>query len=279
MSPEDGNQPGGWTPPEQHFAPAPTTRATAVVPLPVPRGGRSNRVPALVVGGAAVVVLAIVGLAVSAGGEEQRAGPRFVTLSPVPPVPNLPVGVPSSSREPSRAPAPPPGAPPADPVRHSTPVRTGTESSRAVTKPAPSPSRATFVAGATIGLSPAGAPGSRVRHQNFRARIDRIGASSTDLERADSRFVVRSSPFAAGCIAFEAANYPGYFLRHRDFGIYLDRMQATAEFATAATFCPAARDGGQVLASRQYPQLFVTQRESQLVLGAQPTVFQIRKPV
>jgi alpha-L-arabinofuranosidase B-like protein len=216
---------------------------------------------------------------VSAVGENDRAAPQFVTLTPVPPVPNLPVGVPSASRPPSRAPAPPTRPATGDRARQTPPPATEPVSSRAATKPAPSPSRAAFVPGATIGLSPAGEPGSRVRHQDFRARIDRIGAGSTDLERADSRFVVRSAPGGAGCIAFEAVNYPGYFLRHRDSRIYLDRMEASAQFAADATFCPAARDGGQVLGSRNYPRLFITQRDSQLVLGAQPTVFTVREPV
>ncbi|MET0494761.1 MAG: AbfB domain-containing protein [Actinoplanes sp.] len=233
----------------------------------------------MLIGGAALAVLAVVGLAVSAGGEDQRAGPRFVTLTPVPPVPNLPVGVPSASRPPSRAPAPPAKPPTADRTRRTPPLATEPVSSRAATKPAPSPSPAAFVSGTTIGLSPAGKPGSRVRHQNFRARIDRIGAGSTDLERADSRFVVRSAPAGAGCIVFEAANYPGYFLRHRDFRIYLDRMEFSAQFAADATFCPVARDGGQVLAAGNYPRLFITQRESELILGAQPTVFTIREPL
>jgi hypothetical protein len=249
------------------------------VPLPGHRFVRPARVRALIIGGAALAVLAVVGLAVSTGGEDHRAGPQFVTLTPVPQVPNLPVGVPSTSRPPSRAPAPPTGPTTADQARRSPAPATEPVSSRATTRPQPSPSRAAFVPGTTIGLSPAGAPGRRVRHQNFRARIDRIGAASTDLERADSRFVVRSAPAAAGCIVFESVNYPGYFLRHRDSGIYLERMEFSARFAADATFCPAARDGGQVLASRNYPRLFITQRESQLVLGAQPTVFTVRDPV
>jgi len=233
----------------------------------------------MLVGVAALAVLAVAGLALSTGGEDQRAGPQFVTLAPVPPLPNLPVGVPSASSPPSRAPAPPTKPATADRPRPTPPLATEPVSSRAATKPAPSPSRPAFVSGATIGLSPAGRPGSRVRHQNFRARIDRIGAGSTDLERADSRFVVRPAPAGAGCIVFEAANYPGYFLRHRDFRIYLERMQFSAQFAADATFCPAARDGGQALAARDYPRLFVAERASELVLAAQPTVFTIREPL
>jgi hypothetical protein len=148
--------------------------------------------------------------------------------------------------------------------------------------PAPAPAAPSLTAGATVGLEVDRLAGFRVRHRNFLGRADRISSSSSALDRADSRFVVRKGLGASGCVSFESVNYPGYFLRHRDFVIHLDRRDASRLFAQDATFCPVRTgDGAVLLRSINYPSYAVAlHRDRSLHLdrgGA--TAFVVRSPL
>jgi hypothetical protein len=141
--------------------------------------------------------------------------------------------------------------------------------------PADPGSPAQLIVGATIGLELSNHPGYRVRHQNFRGRVDWIDADSSSLDRADSRFTVRSR--ANGCVSLESVNYPGRFLRHRNFVIRLDRQDGSALFAADSTFCPVyRRSGALVLRSVNYPDRYITEDDSELTLTSEATRFTVR---
>ncbi|MEU4237346.1 AbfB domain-containing protein [Actinoplanes sp. NPDC026619] len=206
--------------------------------------------------GAAVVagVAGVMALLVTTAGDEPPGTTAqelaFPTLAPLTPVSLLPAPASSSA-------APPPVVI----ATTTTPVAAHS------TRPAwPSPTRTTkpavpavaLVAGARVGLSIDGDPGLRLRHRNFVARADRIGSSSSALDKADSSFVVRTGLTGRGCISFESVNYPGYFLRHRDFVLRLEqrnRRESPELFGKDATFCPASTHGGAAvfLESINYP--------------------------
>jgi hypothetical protein len=264
MSHDDGQQPGPqsgvWVPPPQHFAPPPPPAPPAVVAPVSHREAGPGRLRAVLVGAAALGVLAAAGLAVTSG-EEDRPGPTFVGLPPVPPVPMLPGGTPAEAT-PTRS-APPAttrvrGVEPAGPAR--TAGRTPAASA--------APAVALPVVGKELGLEPVGEPGHRVRHRNFIARIDPVGPASPALDRADSRFTVRAGRAGAGCLSFESFNYPGYFLRARDAALRLERADGSRGYDADATFCavPAAA-GGFVLGSRSDPTRFVTEDDAVLSLN------------
>jgi hypothetical protein len=134
-----------------------------------------------------------------------------------------------------------------------------------------------------IGLEESGRPGFRVRHRDFLGRVDHIGPDSSALDRADSRFTVRTGG-AAGCVSLESVNYPGYFLRHRDFAIHLDRADNSPMFRQDSTFCPVqiAQDA-ILLQSSNYPARYLTERDSSLYLAQVPaagaTGFLVRAPL
>lgn len=135
------------------------------------------------------------------------------------------------------------------------------------------------MAGAEISLEPAGQTGLRLRHRNFRARIDRIGPRRTD--RADATFRVRTGPAGRDCVSFEAVNFPGRFLRHREFVLVLDRDDNSDLFRADVTFCPSqpSPGGPVVLKSVNYPdrQLAVRADRVELTKG-EPTAFTVQPP-
>ncbi|GAA2597642.1 hypothetical protein GCM10010435_91260 [Winogradskya consettensis] len=120
--------------------------------------------------------------------------------------------------------------------------------------------------------------GYRVRHRDYRARVDRIGSTSSSLERADSTFTVRAGLADNACVSFESTNYPGYYLRHRNGEIWLDRRQGTSLYAADATFCATGgRQAGTVLLhSSNYPDRYLSVRRSRLQLSTQATAFTVR---
>ncbi|GAA2478665.1 hypothetical protein Ahu01nite_019780 [Winogradskya humida] len=120
--------------------------------------------------------------------------------------------------------------------------------------------------------------GYRVRHRDYRARVDRIGSTSSSLERADSTFTVRAGLADSACVSFESTNYPGYYLRHRNGEIWLDRRQGTSLYTADATFCATSgRQAGTVLLhSSNYPDRYLSVRRSRLQLSTQPTAFTVR---
>jgi hypothetical protein len=159
----------------------------------------------------------------------------------------------------------------------STPAKTPATTTPAATTPAPAPS---FVVGAVIGLEPVGQPGYRVRHRDFRGRVDRIGPASSSLDRADSRFVVRAGRADPACVSLESVNYPGYFLRHQDFVLKLQRGDGSRLFAADATFCPVPAPSGSTLRSVNYPDRYWAEWGSSLVLSSRnPAAFAVRPPL
>ncbi|MEU7908750.1 AbfB domain-containing protein [Actinoplanes sp. NPDC049118] len=233
----------------------------------------------MLVGAAVLSALVAAGLALAPGGKERRAAPAFVSLPTGPVVPVLPAvpSAPADGPTPSRSTGlvttdlSRPLRPPAEPARNRTPA-------------SPPESRAALpVAGAEIGLEPVGEPGRRVRHRDFRARIDPIGPGSSALDRADSRFTVRAGRARRSCVSFESDNYPGHFLRHRGFALRLDRADGSALFDADATFCPVrVAGGGFVLRSHNYPDRYLTESDSLLLLtrtsAADAKAFVTRRP-
>jgi hypothetical protein len=222
-----------------------------------------------------VVVLVVIGALAAAGlaatsREQESPGPLFVAQ------PSPPAG-----------PAFPSGTPATEPVTRTPPLAT-TRVREEVPQPGPtaaatripaSPAVALPVVGKDLGFEPVGEPGRRLRHRNFIARIDPVGPSSRDLDRADSRFAVRAGD--AGCFTFESFNYPGYFLRSRDATLRLERPDRNR---ADTTFCAVpATGGGFLLRSRNRPDLYVTESDSVLSLGrvapAQAKAFVTRPPL
>lgn len=146
---------------------------------------------------------------------------------------------------------------------------------RTTTTKAPAPTRTTvappvsLTVGSTTGLAAADRPGERVRHHDYRGRLDRIGSTSGDDDRADSNFRVRSGLAGDGCVSFESVNFPGYYLRHRNFEIRLDRIDRTRLFREDASFCPVTiREGDAlVLRSTNYPTHYVVADGNRLRIG------------
>ncbi|WP_433307240.1 AbfB domain-containing protein [Actinoplanes sp. CA-030573] len=229
-------------------------------------------------------VAGVMALILPLGGDEPDPVAQQITYAspwdfePSAPVSMLPAPSSSTSASPSatRPPAPPPG-PPAAPVRARTP-RPGT------TPPGTAPTVDLDI-GSTVGLELAGRPGRRLRHRDFIGRVDPIGPSSTDLERADSRFVVRKGLARGGCVSLESTNYPGYFLRHRDFVLRLDQRDRRRDslFAEDATFCATpTRDGTAiVLESINYPSRSLRLRDDGVLVLEEGSgaAFAVRSPL
>lgn len=221
-------------------------------------------------GRAALVALTMVGLVVL-GAAMTNGGdvpPAALTGSPPvtadvgywPTAPNPPV----TSR-----PSPPSSSPPTTPEER--PARPPVSVPARVTPvpPTTSPSAPALSPGTRVGLEPVTNAGFRVRHRDFLGRIDRIGAGSPSLDRADSTFTVRAGLADGRCVSFEAVNYPGFYLRHQDFAIHLHRRDATALFAADATFCPVAGLAGRDISLRSYnyPDRYLYHERSQLYIA------------
>ncbi|MBB2944445.1 hypothetical protein FB565_004174 [Actinoplanes lutulentus] len=158
------------------------------------------------------------------------------------------------------------------------PVATRSSASKAAASPSkapkPSPSRSTvppvaLTVGSTVGLEPAFRTGYRVRHRDYVARIDPISSGSSEGDRADSRFVIRSGRSASDCFSLESVNFPGYYLRHRDYGIRLDQAGRSKLFDEDSTFCTASISSGTALALRSYnyPSRYVALDGDRLILS------------
>jgi len=213
-----------------------------------------------------VVGLVALGGALARGGEERAAapiGPRAVAgLDWDVPEPSETTEAPPATAAPTTEPSHSPEATPArrpEPKPHPTPTP----------EPSPTPGPA-LRPGERIGLEPATLPGYRVRHRQFAGRIDRIGAGSAALERADSTFTVRAGLAGSGCVSFEAVNYPGFYLRHQDFALQLHRRDASRLFTADATFCPVAGLAGRGVSLRSfnYPDRYVVHQRSRLYIAA-----------
>ncbi|WP_306216187.1 AbfB domain-containing protein [Actinoplanes sp. RD1] len=311
MSTEDRQPPGlrvgGWVPP---YAESGTvsyggvfSEATAEVPHVVAPGAatrRDGRRRVLVVASAALAVLGVTGVAVyETAGTTDAATARFVNLPSVPTVPAFPVPGPSASASGSVAPGVSASAAgstrtkgkksaPASQPASAAP--SGSAAAPAVTSPAPAPATTApaapvvpsgpFVVGAAISLQPDGMDSYRVRHRDYRARVDRIAKRNSALDRADSRFVVRAGLADASCVSFESSNYPGYFLRHRNGEVWLDRQAGGSLYAGDATFCAEERGPDTVvLRSHNYPSRYLAVRRNKLDLSSRATEFTVRSPL
>jgi hypothetical protein len=141
------------------------------------------------------------------------------------------------------------------------------------TRPAdPTPAPLIPAAGSRISLIPAGDSGLRLRHRDFRLRLDRIGPRSSAVDRADATFVVRSGLADKSCVSLEAVNFPGRFVRHQDFALFLHPRQPSALFAADATFCPqrVGSAGEFVLRAVNYPDRHLAVRDSSVRLSRVP---------
>ncbi|MEV4708829.1 AbfB domain-containing protein [Actinoplanes sp. NPDC049316] len=303
---------GGWVPPYRHSAGGSTplpdaflAAASAAVPAPGdlaggPLPGRRTHL-GVIVTCAATAVLVVTGLsAYRAAHTPQPAPPRFVALPVVPTLPAPPLAQPSASASVSASAGPagrslaahPAGsasgsaAPPSASGRASASVPAAKPTSKPAAHPRPTRTpaperRGPFTIGRAVGLEPAGLTGYRVRHRDFRARIDRIAATSSSLDRADATFTVRAGLAGSGCVSFESVNYPGSFLRHRDGGIRLEPRDGTARYAADATFCPEAgrRANTVLLRSQSHPDRYLSLRRWRLGLGGWPLAFTVRPPL
>ncbi|WP_201787165.1 AbfB domain-containing protein [Actinoplanes sp. TFC3] len=302
---------GGWVPPPPQapaghpplpdsFLAAAAT-ATEVPPPGASAGVRASRQRRTVVICAALGVLLVTSAVAWESTRQSQAGtPRFVMLPSVPALPALPLApgssapapasIPASgsassspsasaSRSPSASPtsAPPSKAPSATPS--TTAPKPAAPPARATTA-APAPS-GPFTAGTPVSLELANYPGYRLRHQNYRARVDRVASRSSALDRADSRFTVRAGLADAACVSFESFNYPGYYLRHRNGEVWLDPRDSTDLYRADATFCPVAAGaaGTVTLRSKNYPDRSLSVRRSRVDLGSRATTFTVRPPL
>lgn len=301
---------GGWLPPFQQTAAGssalPDTflaSASATVPSSSPAAARPAGTPLarrrpVVVTAAAVAVLGITGAVVyeTSGPSNAAGAPTFVTLPSVPTVPAVGVPLPSSaapapslsaslSPSPSVSSSPSPSSPASSPS--SPPPSRSASPAPSSASPSPSPSRSTpsavrrgpFTIGSRTGLEVSGSPGSRVRHRDYRARVDSVSARSSALDKADSTFVARTGLADTDCVSFESVNYPGYYLRHRNGKVYLDRRATTTLYAADATFCVVeGRSGAVTLRSFNYPERFLALDRSGLVLGGRGVALVARTP-
>ncbi|AGZ41843.1 AbfB domain-containing protein [Actinoplanes friuliensis] len=254
--------------------------------MPVSPAGAHRLAPRLrprtvVAGAATLSALFVIGLVLAPEEKEARRPPMFIALPTVPEatVPaadpsSVPASVPSSTAAPRPFPS------------RST-VRVTSDSISTVRPPAArrvaSPRPSLPVVGSSIGLGSASVPGLRVRHRDYRAYLEEVGARSSAQDRADSRFTVRPGRARTGCLSFESQNFPGYFLRHRNFVLRLDRVDGSALFDADTTFCAVpVTGGGFVLRAHNYPDHYLTERDSLLSLirtrPAEATAF-VTRPV
>lgn len=296
----DGNEPGlrvgGWIPPyEREVFPRPQHPDQHVV-IPISVHSRvGHRIAAVsparrrvvVLSGAVVTAAAIAGITLAYQVGQPDPSASVAARLPVlggPAVPFVPVPFGSA---PTTSPAgwnpPPIDIPerqlglPVSPRTSSSSLPTSKSPSPGKTSKSPSPSPGVtsappFVTGAVIGLEPLSQPGYRVRHRDFRGRLDRLGSQSSAGDRADSRFVVRVGLADANCLTFESVNYPGYYLRHQNFVLRLQRNDRSQLFAADATFCSVPGQSGVMLRSVNYPSYFWAERDDELIISPRGAV-------
>ncbi|MEU4619327.1 AbfB domain-containing protein [Actinoplanes sp. NPDC023801] len=138
---------------------------------------------------------------------------------------------------------------PSPPGNSPTATRT-TAGPPATTRPA-TPAPVSLTVGSTVGLEAADRSGHRVRHRDYRGRLEPIRRGGGP----DAAFRVRSGLADNGCVSLESVNFPGYYLRHRNFEIRLDRNDGSALFRQDSTFCAVTIRQGAALAlrSENYP--------------------------
>ncbi|MCA2219538.1 AbfB domain-containing protein [Jidongwangia harbinensis] len=301
MSEEDLNGPGvrvgGWVPPltgshprtfPQHVpAPGPEPSVPPDPGDPVLIASHRRRTPW--VGLAVLAVVALAGAVALHQGQADRR-PRFgmpgtVILPSGAPLSAVPYLPPPPTETVAATTAPPSRPAVTAQVRRPLPTRSTRPSPAGPPVGTPSPPARSLTVGATVGLEPAGRPGSRVRHRDFVARIDRIGPGSTRRDRADAAFVVRGGLADPRCVSLESVNYPRHFLRHQNFTLRLHPRDRSALYAADATFCPVrTRDGHSLtLRSVNYPDRYLSDAGPVLRLlpaaRQAPTTFQVRRPV
>ena len=305
---------GGWLPPYDAFRSDTGPHTPPLVYRSHPpknidasyalsRATKSERRRSAVVFCAAIACLLMIGVTLTQLGERPGT-PETATEAEQPISPLLPPFLPASMGPPlvidGTAPSGAAALPPTTDVRQQRPpveaaattaTRRPTSAPTATTSGAkPEPTNATtsppapgLRIDAPLNLALSAAPGLLVRHRDFRGRVDRIGTSSSALDRADARFIVRRGLADDDCVSFESSNYPGRFLRHRNFEIRLDRRDGSGLFDQDATFCAETRGGAIVLRSHNYPDRFVTESGSLLRLTpastATATRFVVRPPL
>ncbi|MFI7542183.1 AbfB domain-containing protein [Actinoplanes sp. NPDC049599] len=185
-----------------------------------------------------------------------------------PTVQQWPVPIPVQSAPPSALPSLSPlptvkaAGSPLPVARHSSP--SGTPSRTAVRLlPAP---------GSRLSLVVTGSPNVRLRHQNFRMRLDPIGPRSPAPAPADATFVLHRGLADRQCASLEAVNFPGWFVRHQQFELVLQPRESSRQFAADATFCPQRVGSGAdfLLRAGNLPDRYVTADGSRLLLGRRP---------
>jgi hypothetical protein len=285
---------GGWIPPYEAaprdaFPPESFAYEPAVPSRSAPPGtARHDRgvdVTWVLVAIGVVAVLALVIVTVADQHKAVDRRPRANLLAQAPPMelPDVPMPMlPSAGPSTTTPPASPRTSRPRA-IDQGHPARPPTTRPAVATKPGDDPPSLT--AGRRVSLQPAGLPGFRVRHRDFRARVDRVDAASPGSDRADATFVVRAGLAGAGCVSLESANHPGWYLRHRNSEMFLQARDGSAPFAADATFCPVAVEWGRatVLRSRDHPRRYLVQRGSMLTLERVPAgeamPFLVRPPL
>ncbi|MDI6097188.1 AbfB domain-containing protein [Actinoplanes sp. NEAU-A12] len=289
--PEDdtrsGLRVGGWIPP---YAPGgnpaapirPTVRPAPNAPrnrdaFPRLRGEGSMR-PRLVLAAAlclACAATAAIAVILDSGRSPEPVAAEFTFPAGAAPQPPLTPDLGSTNAPASVEPSPPPSAAAAITTTPARAYSSPPPRSPAATRTTVAPTRTattepvTLTVGSTAGLESADHPGQRLRHRNFRGRLDPIGPASSAGDRADSGFRVRSGLAGSGCVSLESVNFAGYFVRHRNFEIRLERNDGSPLFQQDATFCPVTIRQGAALALRStnYPQHHVVAADQWLRLA------------
>ncbi len=96
----------------------------------------------------------------------------------------------------------------------------------------------------SIQATTAGSTDRFVRHQNGVAAASVITSGSSDLDKQDATFTVRTGLTGGSCISFESHNYPGSFLRQSNSQVVRADYDGTSTFAGDATFCPVPGNSG-----------------------------------
>ena len=81
-------------------------------------------------------------------------------------------------------------------------------------------------------------PGSFLRHQNFRLRIDPLDVNGSFRE--DATFCARAALDGSGGLSLEAKNRPGQYVHRRGNEVWIDALSDTASFRSDASWTPVA---------------------------------------
>ena len=109
-------------------------------------------------------------------------------------------------------------------------------------------------------------PGRYIRHRNLQGYVEPI---STNLDKLDSSFRIRTGLADPNCISLESKNFPDYFLRHQNFRIVLSSNDSSTLFRKDATFCPKtglSSKGGTSYESSNLPGYYIRHRDWELWL-------------